>query len=47
MNRENCINIDKMEEEYDSEVAQEAHDEYVKSGCKSRPISELWKELEL
>lgn len=31
----------------DIAVAQEAYDEYVKSGGKSRPIAELWKELGL
>lgn len=39
--------FEKIEDEYDIAVAQESYDEYVKSGCKSRPISELWKELEL
>ena len=37
----------QIEDEYDISVANEAYDEYVKSGKKSRPISELWKELEL
>ena len=36
-----------MEEEYDITVGKEAYDEYVKDGKKSRPISELWKELDL
>lgn len=39
--------FEKIEEEYDVAVAREAHEEYVKSGEKSRPISELWKELDL
>ena len=37
----------QIEDEYDISVANEAYDEYVKSGKKSRPISELWKELEI
>ena len=36
--------FEKIEEEFD---ADEAYNEYVKSGKKSRPIEELWDELEL
>lgn len=39
--------FERIEEEYDVAVANEASDEYVKDGCKSRPIAELWKELDL
>ena len=39
--------FEQIEDEYDIAVANEAYEEYVKSGKKSRPISELWKELEL
>ena len=39
--------FEKIEDEYDAAVADEAYDEYIASGMKSRPISELWKELEL
>lgn len=39
--------FEKIEDEYDIAVADEAYDEYVKSGKKSRPIEELWKEIEL
>lgn len=39
--------FEKIEDEYDLTVAQEAYDEYVNDGHKSRPISELWKELDL
>jgi len=39
--------FEKIEDDYDIAVAQSAHDEYVSSGRKSRPISELWKELDL
>lgn len=39
--------FEKIEDEYDLEVFKEAHGEYEKSGRKSRPIGELWKELDL
>ena len=39
--------FEKIEDEYDIAIAEEAHAEYVNDGRKSRPISELWKELEL
>lgn len=39
--------FEMIEDEYDIAVANEAYDDYVKSGKKSRPISELWKELDL
>jgi len=39
--------FDRIEDEYDVAVANEAYKEYVDSGCKSRPIEELWKELDL
>ena len=39
--------FEKIEDEYDLTVAQEAYAEYVNDGRKSRPISELWKELDL
>lgn len=39
--------FEKIEDEYDIVVANESYDEYVKSGKKSRPINELWKELNL
>ena len=39
--------FDRIEEEYDLVVANEAHEEYVRSGNKSAPIDELWKELDL
>ena len=39
--------FEKIEDEYDIELADEAYDEYVKDGEKSRPIEELWQELEL
>jgi hypothetical protein len=36
-----------IEDEYDITVAKDAYDDYVKDGCKSRPISKLWEELDL
>ena len=39
--------FEKIEDEYDLTVAQEAYDEYVNDGRKSKPVSELWKELDL
>ncbi len=39
--------FEKIEDEYDIAVAEEAYDEYIKDGKKSRPISELWKELDI
>ena len=36
-----------IEDEYDIAIANEAYDDYVKSGKKSKPVSELWKELDL
>ena len=39
--------FDKIEEEFDLAVAEEAYDEYVQSGKRSRPFSALKEELEL
>lgn len=39
--------FEKIEEEYDIAVYEEAQKEYEESGRKSRPIEELWKELDL
>lgn len=39
--------FEKIEDEYDVVIADEAHKEYEKSGKKSTPISELWKECDL
>ena len=35
----------EVEEEYDIAVANEAYKEYVESGYQSKPIEELWREL--
>ena len=39
--------FERIEDEYDIVVAQEAYNDYVKDGCKSRPISALWEETGL
>lgn len=39
--------FDKIEEEYDITAAEEAYSEYQRSGKKSRPVGEFWKELDL
>ena len=39
--------FERIEDEYDIAAAAEAYAEYERSGRKSRPISELWKELDL
>ena len=39
--------FEKIEDEYDIAIGQEAYDEYLADGKKSRPIDELWKECDL
>ena len=39
--------FERIEDEYDIALAKDAYNEYVKNGCKSRPISKLWEELDL
>lgn len=39
--------FERIGDEYDIAVARDAYVESAKSGCKSRPISELWEELDL
>lgn len=39
--------FEKIEDEYDIVIGEEAYQEYIKSGKKSRPFSELKKELGL
>ncbi len=36
----------EVEEEYDIAVAHEVYKEYVETGCKSRSVEELWRELD-
>ena len=39
--------FDKIEEDYDITAAEGAYGEYQRSGKKSRPVGEFWKELDL
>ena len=39
--------FERIDDEYDITVANEAYQEYVDSGYKSRPIAELWSDLDL
>ena len=39
--------FDKIDTEYDAEVAREAYEEYLASGKRARPASEVWQELGL
>lgn len=39
--------LERIEDEFDLEVYKEAYDEWVKDGMKSRPIEELWKDLDI
>ena len=39
--------FERIEDEYDLAVAEDAHAEYLQSGKKSYPIEDLWKELDL
>lgn len=39
--------FEKIEDEFDVAVGDSAYQEYIDSGYKSRPLSELKKELEL
>ena len=39
--------FEKIEDEYDVTVAEEAYNEYLTTGKESRPIEDLWQELEL
>ena len=39
--------FERIEDEYDIALADEAYREYVDSDRRSRPIEELWKELDL
>ena len=39
--------FEKIEDEYDITIADDAYYDYVKNGKVSRPIEELWKELDI
>ena len=36
--------FEKIEDEYDRAIGQEAYDEFIADGKKSRPVNELWKD---
>ena len=38
--------FEKIEDEYDIAVAEEAYADYVNSGCKSTHVEEFWRELD-
>lgn len=38
--------FEKIEDEYDLTVAEEAYQDYLDSGCKSTPIDDFWEELD-
>ena len=42
-----ACSIEKIEDEYDIALADEAYNECIRNGRKSRPIDELWRELDL
>ena len=39
--------FEKIEDEYDIALAEEAYEEYLQSGKQAKPIEELWRELDL
>ena len=39
--------FEKIEDEYDIALAEEAYEEDVKGGKQAKPIEDLWKELDL
>lgn len=39
--------FERIEDEYDIAVAEEAYKDYVNSGKKATPAEELWRELSL
>ncbi len=40
------IVMERIEDEYDVKVANEAYEDYLKDNKKSEPIEKLWEELE-
>lgn len=38
--------FEKIEDEYDIVVAEEAYQEYLNDGCKSTPAADFWRELD-
>ena len=46
MEKESVYN-ERLEDECDQIVADEAYREYIRSGKESNPITELWEELNI
>lgn len=38
--------FERIEDEFDLVIADEAYKEYQESGCKSTPIADFWRELD-
>ena len=38
--------FEKIEDEFDVVVAEEAYNEYLSDGCKSKPAAKFWRELD-
>lgn len=38
--------FERIEDEYDVAIADEAYQEYLDSGCKSTPVADFWRELD-
>lgn len=39
--------FEKIEDEYDVAIANEAYEDYLKDNKKSRPVEKLWEELNI
>ncbi len=39
--------FEKIEDEYDISIAEQSYEEYIKNDKKSKPISDLWDDLNL
>ena len=38
--------FERIEDEYDIVIADEAYQEYIDSGCKATPVEDFWRELD-
>ena len=38
--------FERIEDEYDLVIAEEAYSDYVNSGCKTTPVSDFWREID-
>lgn len=38
--------FERIEDEYDIAIAEEAYSDYVNSGCKATPVSDFWREID-